>query len=111
MPRIAATIATLALLLGSLSGAAPAAGDEGWRLCQAGGMARSSCSVSCNGESRRQSCGNGEICECRCAPRPQCRCRAMDGQATEEHTDGGKAVRPGVPAGLAAGGHRTGRQG
>lgn len=57
----------------------------------AGGTAQSFCSVTCNGETRRQSCGNGEVCECSCAPRPECRCR----QAGE---DAGRAWLPtGLP--------------
>lgn len=101
MPRFRILPAVLTVLGGLLlSAPAPAAGGE-WRLCQGSGEARSSCSVSCNGESRRQSCGAGEMCECRCAPQPQCRCRAMD-QETR---------RPDMPAGPGAGGHPPGRQG
>ncbi|ONG50058.1 hypothetical protein BKE38_19665 [Pseudoroseomonas deserti] len=46
---------------------------------------RSFCSVSCGGETRQQSCGDGQVCECRCGPsRPQCRCRPIGAGALQE---------------------------
>lgn len=99
MPRVHLRLAVLPVLAGLfLPGMALAAGS-GWQLCQGGGAARATCSVSCNGESRRQSCGTGEMCECQCAPRPQCRCRAMEQETRSPGAPGGR-LAPAGPAGL-----------
>lgn len=101
MRKIRLRPAVLPVLAGLFLPGLAFAGDGGWQLCQGSGTARSTCSVSCNGESRRQSCGDGEMCECQCAPRPQCRCRSMEQQTH----------RPGLPGGTSAAWHRPGRQG
>lgn len=92
MRRAEWDIASLAVLTAL---ALPAAAEPDPLACgPAAGQARSFCSVTCGGRTARQSCGDRQLCECRCvADSAQCRCRPLGPEAGQVWRQAGEETR------------------